>query len=51
LRSQNVQIPAGTVKNAASEAGFRVLGQGPKLSRNSARWSLREAEGGLVRRA
>ena len=27
LMAQNVQIPAGTVKNGASEAGFRVLGK------------------------
>lgn len=48
LRAQNVQIPAGTVKNAASESGFRVLGKAPTVEEVGA-LIVREAAGGLVR--
>lgn len=48
LRAQNVQIPAGTVKNAASEAGFRVLGKARSVE-EIGQLVVREAEGGLVR--
>lgn len=48
LRAQNVQIPAGTVKNAASEAGFRVLGKARSIAEIGL-LIVREAEGGLVR--
>jgi len=48
LRAQNVQIPAGTVKNAASEAGFRVLGKARSVE-EIGMLVLREADGGLVR--
>lgn len=48
LRSQNVQIPAGTVKNAASEAGLRVQGKARSVKELGA-LVVREAEGGLVR--
>lgn len=48
LRSQNVQIPAGTVKNAASEAGFRVVGKAKSIEEIGL-IVLRESEGGLVR--
>jgi hydrophobe/amphiphile efflux-1 (HAE1) family protein len=48
LRSQNVQIPAGTVKNAASEAGFRVLGKARSIEEIGL-LVVREAGGGLVR--
>jgi HAE1 family hydrophobic/amphiphilic exporter-1 len=48
LRAQNVQIPAGTVKNAASEAGFRVLGKARSVE-EIGMLILREADGGLVR--
>ena len=48
LRSQNVQIPAGTVKNAASEAGFRVLGKARSIEEIGL-LVVREAGGALVR--
>lgn len=48
LRSQNVQIPAGTVKNAASEAGFRVVGKAKSIEEIGL-IVLRESEGGMVR--
>lgn len=48
LRAQNVQIPAGTVKNAASEAGFRVLGKVRSVEEIGL-LVIRESEGGLVR--
>ena len=48
LRSQNIQIPAGTVKNAASEAGFRVLGKARSIEEIGL-LVVREAGGGLVR--
>lgn len=48
LRAQNVQIPAGTVKNAASEAGFRVVGKARSL-RELEELVVRESGGGLVR--
>lgn len=48
LRAQNVQIPAGTVKNAAREAGFRVLGKARSIGEIGL-LVVREAEGGLVR--
>ena len=48
LRAQNVQIPAGTVKNATSESGFRVLGKAPSVEEIGA-LIVREASGGLVR--
>lgn len=48
LRAQNVQIPAGTVKNAASEAGFRVVGKARNL-RELEELVVRESGGGLVR--
>ncbi len=48
LRAQNVQIPAGTVKNAASEAGFRVQGKARSVEEIGL-LIVREAQGGLVR--
>lgn len=48
LRAQNVQIPAGNVKNAASEAGFRVVGKAKSIEEIGL-IVLRESEGGLVR--
>ncbi|MCB1208144.1 MAG: efflux RND transporter permease subunit [Verrucomicrobiales bacterium] len=48
LRAQNVQIPAGTIKNATSESGFRVLGKAPSVEEIGA-LIVREAAGGLVR--
>ena len=49
LRSQNVQIPAGTVKNAAQRGRFPRAGQGPEHRGDSARWWCAKPEGGLVR--
>ncbi len=48
IRAQNVQIPAGTVKNGASEAGFRVLGKARSIE-DIGLLVVREANGGLVR--
>jgi hydrophobe/amphiphile efflux-1 (HAE1) family protein len=48
LRSQNVQIPAGTVKNAASQSGLRVLGKAESVD-DLSRMVVREKDGGLVR--
>lgn len=48
LRTQNVQIPAGTVKNAASEAGFRVLGKARSMDEINM-LVVTENSGGLVR--
>jgi HAE1 family hydrophobic/amphiphilic exporter-1 len=48
LLAQNVQIPAGTVKNAASEAGFRVQGKARSVEEIGL-LIVREAQGGLVR--
>ena len=48
LRAQNVQIPAGTVKNATREAGFRVQGKARSIEEIGL-LVVREAEGGLVR--
>ena len=48
LQTQNVQIPAGTVKSAASEAGFRVLGKVDSLDEIGA-IIVREVAGGMVR--
>jgi hydrophobic/amphiphilic exporter-1 (mainly G- bacteria), HAE1 family len=48
LRSQNVQIPAGTVKSAAHEASFRVQGKARSIEELRA-LVVREAAGGLVR--
>ncbi len=48
LQTQNVQIPAGTVKGAASEAGFRVLGKVDNLNEIGA-IIVREVAGGMVR--
>ena len=48
IRAQNVQIPAGTVKNAANEAGLRVLGKALSMD-DLGRLVVREQEGGLVR--
>lgn len=48
LKSQNVQIPAGTVKNAASESGFRVQGKAKSVEEIGA-LVVRESGGGLVR--
>ncbi|MEZ5387469.1 MAG: efflux RND transporter permease subunit [Prosthecobacter sp.] len=48
LQTQNVQIPAGTVKGAASEAGFRVLGKADNLDEIGA-IIVREVAGGMVR--
>ncbi|MDB6132933.1 MAG: nolG [Verrucomicrobiales bacterium] len=48
LRSQNVQIPAGTVKNAASQAGLRVLGKAASVE-DLGRLVVRQKDGGLVR--
>lgn len=48
LATQNVQIPAGTVKNAASETGFRVLGKVTSIE-EIGNIIVREAAGGMVR--
>ena len=48
LRAENVQIPAGMVKNAANEAGLRVLGKALSVD-DLGRIVVREQEGGLVR--
>ena len=48
LQTQNVQIPAGTVKSATSEAGFRVLGKVNNLDEIGA-IIVREVAGGMVR--
>ncbi len=48
LKRQNVQIPAGNVKNAAHESGLRVLGKAESVD-DIERIVVREAEGGLVR--
>lgn len=48
LMAQNVQIPAGTVKNGASEAGFRVLGKARSIAEIEA-LIVREVAGGMVR--
>lgn len=48
MRAQNVQIPAGTVKTGATEAGFRVLGKARSLD-ELGQLVVRETKGGLVR--
>ena len=48
LRAENVQIPAGMVKNAANEAGLRVLGKALSVD-DLGRLVVRQQEGGLVR--
>jgi HAE1 family hydrophobic/amphiphilic exporter-1 len=48
LRSQNVQIPAGTVKDAASQAGLRVLGKAASVA-ELRQMVVKEKDGGLVR--
>ncbi len=48
LRSQNVQIPAGTVKDAASQAGLRVLGKAASVAELT-QMVVREKDGGMVR--
>jgi hydrophobic/amphiphilic exporter-1 (mainly G- bacteria), HAE1 family len=48
IRAENVQIPAGMVKNAANEAGLRVLGKALSVD-DLGRLVVREHEGGLVR--
>ncbi len=48
LRSQNVQIPAGTVKDAASQEGLRVLGKAASVA-ELRQMVVREKDGGLVR--
>lgn len=50
LAMQNIQIPAGTVKNAANEAGLRIVGKAEDVS-EIGQLVIREAEGGLVRLA
>lgn len=48
LRAQNVQIPAGTVKDAASQAGLRVLGKAASVA-ELRQMVVREKDGGMVR--
>ncbi len=48
IRMQNVQIPAGMVKNTAHEAGLRVLGKALSVGELN-RLVVREQQGGLVR--
>lgn len=48
LRTENVQIPAGIVKNTASEAGLRVLGKALSVDALG-RIVVSERDGGLVR--
>lgn len=48
LRQQNVQIPAGNVKNAAYESGLRVLGKAENID-DINRLVVREHDGRLVR--
>lgn len=48
LRMQNVQIPSGMVKNAAHEAGLRIVGKAENLQ-DIQRLVLREAGGNIVR--
>ncbi len=48
IRSENVQIPAGMVKSASSEAGLRVLGKAGSVE-DLARLVVREHAGGLIR--
>ena len=48
LQAQNVQIPAGNVKNASSEIGFRILGKAPSVADISL-LVLRETDGALLR--
>ena len=48
LRQQNVQIPSGNVKNAAHEAGLRVLGKAENIE-DINRLVVRENDGRLVR--
>ncbi|MBL9146510.1 MAG: efflux RND transporter permease subunit [Verrucomicrobiaceae bacterium] len=48
LRQQNVQIPAGNVKNAAYESGLRVLGKAENID-DINRLVVRENDGRLVR--
>jgi HAE1 family hydrophobic/amphiphilic exporter-1 len=48
LKSQNVQIPAGTVKDAASQEGLRVLGKAASVA-ELRQMVVREKDGGLVR--
>lgn len=48
LRAQNVQIPAGTVKNAANQAGLRVIGKAQSVE-EIGRLVVREHTGSIVR--
>lgn len=48
LRQQNVQIPAGNVKNATYESGLRVLGKAENID-DISRLVVRENDGRLVR--
>lgn len=48
LRSQNVQIPAGMVKDAGHESGLRVAGKAASID-ELARLVVSERDGGLVR--
>jgi hydrophobe/amphiphile efflux-1 (HAE1) family protein len=48
LMMQNVQIPSGMVKNAAHEAGLRIVGKAENLQ-DIQRLVIREAGGSLVR--
>lgn len=48
LALQNVQIPAGTVKNAANEAGLRIVGKAEEVA-DIGRLVVREKDGALVR--
>ena len=48
LQQQNVQIPAGKVKNSAREAGLRIIGKAESVE-EIGRLVVRERDGGLVR--
>jgi hydrophobic/amphiphilic exporter-1 (mainly G- bacteria), HAE1 family len=48
LAVQNIQIPAGTVKNAANEQGLRIVGKAEQVS-DIGKMIIRESKGGLVR--
>jgi hydrophobe/amphiphile efflux-1 (HAE1) family protein len=48
LAVQNIQIPAGTVKNAANEQGLRIVGKAEQVS-DIGQMIIRESKGGLVR--
>ncbi|GEP41532.1 efflux RND transporter permease subunit [Brevifollis gellanilyticus] len=48
LKMENVQIPSGMVKNAAHEAGLRIVGKAESLN-DIQRLVIRETEGNIVR--